>query len=51
MKIACKRLELRDNSKDIGVSDRPADLQRPARTIDLAELRVRLGQGIDRLTS
>jgi hypothetical protein len=28
-----------------------ADLQRPAGTIDFAELRVRLGQGLDRLTS
>lgn len=51
MKIAGKRLELRDNSKDISVRDRPADLQRPARTIDLAELRVRLRQCLDRLAS
>ena len=51
MKVARKRLELRDNSKDIGVRDRSADLQRPPRTIDFAELRVCLGQGIDRLTS
>jgi hypothetical protein len=51
MKIARKRLELRDNSKDIGVRHWPSDLQRPARTIDLAELCVCLGQGLDRLTS
>lgn len=51
MKVAGKRLELRNDSKDIGVRDRSADLQRPARTIDLAELRVRLGQRLDRLAS
>jgi hypothetical protein len=43
MKIARNRLELRDNSKDIGMRDWPSGLQRPARTIDLAELRVCLG--------
>lgn len=51
VKIAGKRLEFRDDAKDVGMSDRPPDLQRPAWAADLAQMSMRLGQSVDSLTA
>lgn len=42
VKITGKRLELRDNTQDIGMRNRPPELQGASRTVNFTQLSVRL---------
>lgn len=49
MKVTDERLELGDDVENIGMTNGSAELERPARSIDLSHHLVRVSQSVDRV--